>query len=72
MRKKVFRVFLAIIEYGIVTGIGFLLYKWLRLYATELRGSQLYGGEVMMLGMPIYWAAIKTVIMDIRVTRKDK
>lgn len=25
----------------------------------------LYGGEVMFLGMPLYWAAVESIIKDI-------
>lgn len=69
--KKVTRIIITIIGYGIATGVGILLYTACRPYAAELRSSQLYGGEVMMLGMPIYWAAIKTIIADVKAARKS-
>lgn len=68
---KVTRIVITIIGYGIATGVGILLYTACRPYAVELRGSHLYGGEVMLLGMPIYWAAIKTIVADVKAACKS-
>ena len=55
-KKKVCR---TILEFAAATAV-------FRPYAVEARGCALYGGEVMLLGMPAYWAAIRSVINDFR------
>ena len=41
------------------------LFKLFRPSAVEFRGTLLYGGEVMFLGMPLYWAAVESIVKDI-------
>ena len=62
-KKKVCR---TILEFAAATAAGVLLYAMFRPYAVEARGCALYGGEVMLLGMPADWAAIRSVINDFR------
>ena len=46
--------------------LGVVLYILIRPYAVAARGSTLYGGEVMMFGMPAYWAVLKSIINDVK------
>lgn len=62
-KRKVRRV---IVEYGVAAILGAVLYILIRPYAVAARGSTLYGGEVMMFGMPAYWAVLKSVIDDVK------
>ncbi len=62
-KRKVRRV---IVEYGIAAILGAVLYILIRPYAVAARGSTLYGGEVMMFGMPAYWAVLKSIINDVK------
>lgn len=62
-KRKVRRV---IVEYGVAAILGAVLYILIRPYAVAARGSTLYGGEVMMFGMPAYWAVLKSVINDVK------
>lgn len=62
-KKKVCR---TILEFAAATAAGVLLYILIRPYAVAARGSTLYGGEVMMFGMPAYWAVLKSIINDVK------
>lgn len=62
-KRKVRRV---IVEYGVAAILGAVLYILIRPYAVAARGSTLYGGEVMMFGMPAYWAVLKSIIDDVK------
>ena len=62
-KRKVRRV---IVEYGVAAILGVVLYILIRPYAVAARGSTLYGGEVMMFGMPAYWAVLKSIINDVK------
>ena len=62
-KRKVRRV---IVEYGIAAILGAVLYILIRPYAVAARGSTLYGGEVMMFGMPAYWAVLKSINNDVK------
>jgi|GEM_PF-1346539 len=62
-KRKVRRV---IVEYGVAAILGAVLYILIRPYAVAARGSTLYGGEVMMFGMPAYWAVLKSIINDVK------
>ena len=55
-----------IVEYGVAAILGAVLYILIRPYAVAARGSTLYGGEVMMFGMPAYWAVLKSIINDVK------
>lgn len=55
-----------IVEYGVAAILGVVLYILIRPYAVAARGSTLYGGEVMMFGMPAYWAVLKSIINDVK------
>lgn len=57
LRKAIAKV----IKWALITLFGWLLFKLFRPYAVEF----LYGGEVMFLGMPLYWAAVESIIKDI-------
>ena len=61
LRKAIAKV----IKWALITLFGWLLFKLIRPYAVEFRGTLLYGGEVMFLGMPLYWAAVESIIKDI-------
>jgi len=61
-RNKALRKAIAkVIKWALITLFGWLF----RPYAVEFRGTLLYGGEVMFLGMPLYWAAVESIIKDI-------
>lgn len=62
-KRKVRRI---IVEYGVAAILGVVLYILIRPYAVAARGSTLYGGEVMMFGMPAYWAVLKSIINDVK------
>ena len=62
-KRKVRRV---IVEYGVAAILGAVLYILIRPFAVAARGSTLYGGEVMMFGMPAYWAVLKSIINDVK------
>lgn len=62
-KRKVRRV---IVEYGVAAILGVVLYILIRPCAVAARGSTLYGGEVMMFGMPAYWAVLKSIINDVK------
>lgn len=62
-KRKVRRV---IVEYRVAAILGVVLYILIRPYAVAARGSTLYGGEVMMFGMPAYWAVLKSIINDVK------
>lgn len=62
-KRKVRRV---IVEYGVAAILGAVLYILIRPYAVAARGSTLYGGEVMMFGMPAYWAVLRSIINDVK------
>lgn len=62
-KRKVRRV---IVEYGVAAILGAVLYILIRPYAVAARSSTLYGGEVMMFGMPAYWAVLKSIINDVK------
>lgn len=52
--------------------IGYMLYRIIRPYAIAIRGNTLYGGEVLMLGLPLYWAAVEVIIKDVRETQLER
>lgn len=68
-KRKVRRV---IVEYGVAAILGVVLYILIRPYAVAARGSTLYGGEVMMFGMPAYWAVLKSIINDVKQVLTDR
>lgn len=68
-KRKVRRV---IVEYGVAAILGAVLYILIRPYAVAARGSTLYGGEVMMFGMPAYWAVLKSIINDVKQVLTDR
>lgn len=68
-KRKVRRV---IVEYGVAAILRVVLYILIRPYAVAARGSTLYGGEVMMFGMPAYWAVLKSIINDVKQVLTDR
>lgn len=53
------------VKWTFIALLGWLLYRLFRPYAVEFRGNTLYGGEVMFLGLPLYWAAAESIIKDL-------
>lgn len=66
MKRKAARKFLRITaEYGAMLIIGIILYKLARPYAAAWRNSAAVGGEIVLLGLPIWYGMVKSVVTDI-------
>ena len=55
-----------IIAFAAWTALGYALCMSLRQSAVAFRGNASWGGEIMLLGMPLYIVPIRAVIRDIR------
>ena len=52
-------------EYGAMLIIGIILYKLCRPYAVAWRNRTAIGGEIALLGLPIWYGMVKSVVIDI-------
>lgn len=63
MKRKIFKEVLAFIAWAI---LGWALCICLRQGAIAFRGNASWGGELLLLGLPLYVIPIRAVIRDIR------
>ena len=65
MNAKVRRMARIAIEYGSALIFGIILYKLCRPYAVSWRNSTAIGGEIALLGFPVWYGMAKSVIRDL-------